>query len=145
MSRPPRFLVVASGLYGLALGIIALWPTHVDSAFAVNNTFVGRWLIGHGLTAGESYRLIEFTSNAVMYAPLGVIVMLLVPVLRWWRVCALALVVSGTFELMQAVFRPGRTADLSDIVANTLGAALGVGCVVVMRAIRNQREVGVGS
>lgn len=141
MSRPPRLLVIVSALYGLALAIIALWPTHIDSAFAVNNSFVGRWLVGHGLRPDQSYRLIEFASNVVMYAPLGVIVMVLAPMLRWWRVCALALVVSGSFELLQAVFRPGRTADVSDVVANTLGAAVGAACVVVVRVTRDRRGV----
>ena len=141
MAGPTRSLKAWSGVYALTLVAIALWPKHIDSAFDVNRTFVGRWLLDLGLTGAQTYRLIEFSSNVVLYVPLGVLAMAAWPS-RWWvRVCLLAGAVSGTFELLQR-FLAGRTASLQDVVANTLGGAIGAALVVVVRAVRQRRSRG---
>lgn len=139
MTRVTRPLLAWAGAYALALVVIALWPTHIDSAFDVNQTFVGQWLLDRGLTSYEAYWLIEFWSNVALYGPLGILAMAIIPTLRWWQAVALAVAVSGTFELLQGLLS-GRTASLQDVVANTLGAAIGAGLVVLVRAVR-----GVGA
>lgn len=135
MTRLIRPLLVWAGAYALALAVIALWPNHVDSAFDVNQTFVGQWLLDRGLTNDEAYSLIEFWSNVALYGPLGIFAMAMLPTLRWWQAVVLAIAVSGTFELLQGLL-PGRTASAQDVVANTLGAAIGAGLVVASRALR---------
>ncbi|MGJ9422942.1 VanZ family protein [Aeromicrobium sp. CF3.5] len=135
MTRLTRPLLVWAGAYALALVVIALWPNRVDSAFDVNQTLAGQWLLDRGLTNAETYWLVEFWSNVALYAPLGIFAMAMVPTLRWWHTVMLAIVVSGTFELLQGLLS-GRTASGQDVVANTMGAAIGAGLVVVSRALR---------
>lgn len=133
-----RLLLAGSALYATALAVVALWPTHVDSGYDVVDTFVGRWLLDRGLTVVEAYRLIEFWANVALYVPLGVLAMMLSARSRWWQAVTLAVVVSGAFEVLQAVARPGRTASVDDVVANTLGAAVGAAAAVAVRAFRRR-------
>lgn len=139
MTRVTRPLLAWGAAYALALVAVALWPNHIDSAFDVNRTVAGRWLLDRGCTARETYWLIEFISNVALYLPLGIFAMALFPVLRWWQACAIALAVSATFELLQGLL-PGRTASAQDVVANTLGAAIGAGLVVLFRTVRHRRQ-----
>lgn len=130
MTRATRPLLVGGAAYVLALVVIALWPHHVDSAVDVNRTVIGRFLLDRGYDPADTYRLIEFSSNVALYVPLGIFSMALAPALRWWQACALALALSTAFELLQRLL-PGRTASAQDVVANTLGAAIGAGLVVL--------------
>ena len=141
MPRPPRALLVGSALYLSVLAVIAMWPTHVDSGIdVVNTTAVGRWLLAQNLTPGEAYDLIQFSANVLLYLPLGALAMLAATRTRWWHAVILALAVSTIFELLQAVLRPGRTADPSDVIANTLGAAVGAAMVVAVRVVLGRRS-----
>lgn len=135
MTRLTRPLLAWAGAYAVALVVIALWPNHIDSAFDVNQTFAGQWLLDRGVTNYEAYWLIEFWSNVALYGPLGIFAMAMLPTLRWWQAVVLAVAVSGTFELLQGLLS-GRTASPQDVVANTLGAAIGAGLVVAVRAVR---------
>ncbi len=141
MPRPTRPLLIGSVLYLVVLAVIAMWPSHVDSGInVVDGTFVGRWLLAQNLSYAQAYDLIQFSANVLLYLPLGVLAMLVAPRTRWWHAVAVALAVSTVFELLQAMLRPGRTADASDVIANTLGAAVGAGLVVLMRAALTERR-----
>lgn len=141
MPRPSRAVLAGSAAYFMGLAVIALWPTHVDSQISVvDGTFLGRWLLDLGLSQGTAYRLMEFSANVLLYVPLGAIALLLVPRPAWWRAVALALTISVAFELLQAGLRPERTASVGDVVANTLGAALGAGLVVTARRALDDRR-----
>lgn len=141
MPRPPPALLIGSALYIVALAVIALWPTHVDSGIdVVHHTVVGRWLLSQNLSPREAYDLIQFSANVLLYLPLGALTMMATTRTRWWHAVALALAVSSVFELLQATLRPGRTADLSDVIANTLGAAVGAGIFVGVRAVTSVRQ-----
>jgi glycopeptide antibiotics resistance protein len=61
---------------------------------------------------------------------------------RWWQWVLIGLLVTAGIETLQGVFLRGRDAQLHDLVANTLGAALGSGAAVVWR---RARERGVAS
>lgn len=140
MPRRKRAALLGGALYVVALTVIAMWPTHIDSGIdVVNNTIVGRWLLAQNLSHSEAYDLIQFWANVVLYLPLGALAMLLAARTRWWHAVAFALAVSTAFELMQATLRPGRTADLSDVIANTLGAAVGAGIAVGVHAALSDR------
>ena len=69
--------------------------------------------------------VIDVLANIAMFVPLGVAAALGWPSRRWWLVALLS-VVSGLIELTQLLFIPSRSAQLSDWIANSLGAALGV-------------------
>ncbi|MEJ7634789.1 VanZ family protein [Aeromicrobium sp.] len=127
---------MAAAVYGLALGAIAFWPTHVDQGVSVFDTAPGRWLLARGLTYEPTYDALEVSSNVAMFVPLGVLAMMVSRRMTWPRAVLVALVVSGAIELVQAIARPGRTADPQDVIANAAGAALGAGIVLLVRRAR---------
>lgn len=114
-----RTLWAAVIIYGLTLVTIALWPTHVDAPASGLLSAITRavpWL---------TYARIEFTANILLFVPFGALAMLLLPRIRWWYALAAALLFSTTAELLQ-MLATDRTSSLQDVVANTLGAAIGI-------------------
>jgi len=82
---------------------------------------------------------VEFLANVVMFVPFGVLVWLAFARPRWWVVVLLGLATTVTIELVQSTM-PSRYSTVSDVVANTLGAAAGVLLVrsVAARAVRRR-------
>jgi VanZ family protein len=82
---------------------------------------------------------VEFVANVVMFVPFGVLVWLAFARPRWWVVVLLGLATTVTIELVQSTM-PSRYSTVSDVVANTLGAAAGVLLVrsVAARAVRRR-------
>ena len=82
---------------------------------------------------------VEFLANVAMFVPFGVLVWLALARPRWWVVVLLGLVTTVTIELVQSTM-PSRYSTVSDVVANTLGAAAGVLLVrnVAARAVKRR-------
>ncbi len=126
-------------IYGVALLAIGLWPTHVDRNVDVLDSPPARWLQDRGISPDGAYALIEMSANVALFLPLGVLAMMLFPRLTWTRTVLTALLVSGLIELLQALARPGRTANATDVLANALGAAMGAALVLGWRSWRSSR------
>lgn len=86
-----------------------------------------------------TYSGVEFTANVAMFVPLGVLVLAWRG--RWWHGILGGLAVSAAIETWQLLFLPTRVADVRDLVANTIGAAVGVGAFVLLsrRRARSQQ------
>jgi glycopeptide antibiotics resistance protein len=129
-----RWIVVVASAYGLAIALIGLWPTPVDRNLAVVELRPVAWAIRTtGLDQWEGYRLIEFSANVALFVPLGVLVLLWRTDWAWRQATLLAFAVTVIIEVLQNVLRPERFAAVSDIVANTLGGAIGALLVVLAR------------
>lgn len=76
-------------------------------------------------TAWITFDAVEFSANVLLFVPLGVLAVAWRG--RWWHGILLGLAVSAAIETTQLLFLPTRVADVRDVVANTLGAAVGVG------------------
>jgi hypothetical protein len=113
--RRSHALVIASAIYGLALLGIAIWPHHIDQSLDFSDY---QW-----------YSTLEFVANIVLFIPFGALVMLSSPRMRWRRAVLGGLLIAGSVELVQGTLLQGRTGSLQDVVANTIGAAIG-GCLV---------------
>lgn len=86
-----------------------------------------------------TYSGVEFTANVAMFVPLGLLVVAWRG--RWWHGILGALVLSAGIETWQLLMLPTRVADVRDLVANTLGAALGVGgAMAFSRWFRRSQE-----
>jgi glycopeptide antibiotics resistance protein len=117
-------------VYLVGLVRVTLWPRlGPDDGFDVVRTVLA-WLDAHGFPL--SYSATEFVANIVLFVPFGVLVGLLTR-LRPWTVVGLGLATSVVIELAQLLFLPHRVADVRDLVANTLGTAVGVGILLVAR------------
>lgn len=120
--RIPQLLLA---LYAVALAAIAFWPVPVDRGVAGPLRAISAavpWL---------SYDVIEVTANVLLFVPLGVLLSLVLTGRRR-LVVPIALAVTILIELSQALFLEARTPSLRDIVANLVGAAIGLGIVVMV-------------
>lgn len=93
---------------------------------------------GGVVTFSEAYTVLEFLANVALFVPFGVLWQFAAPRLRPMAVVALGLATSAGVELVQLLL-PSRVSSVSDIVANTLGAALGVGVAAFVNARRDAR------
>lgn len=101
---------------------LTLWPAPAPSSTFDLVRSVLAWLSRTGIPL--TYAGLEAGANVVMFVPFGVLVGLLVR--RWWLVVLLGFGLSAAIELAQLFFLPTRVATVQDVVVNTLGAALGV-------------------
>lgn len=84
---------------------------------------VARWF--DGLVPFEvGYPILEFLANVAMFAPLGVLGALAWPQASAGWIIGAGAVLSAVIELVQLTM-PSRFSTLSDVIANTLGAAAG--------------------
>ena len=125
--------IAAAVVYALVLASIAFTARPVDEGFGPTLQRGLDVLHGIGVPVWVDYSTVEFTANIALFVPLGVVVVLLVGLDRWWWGAVAGLVASSTIELGQLVFLPGRFASADDVLANTTGAVIGalVGVVVL--------------
>jgi len=71
------------------------------------------------------YVALEFVANIAMFVPLGALVRLAFGRIPWWGVLALGFATTVTIELVQSTM-PSRFSTVSDVIANTLGTAVGL-------------------
>ncbi|MBO3086654.1 VanZ family protein [Cellulomonas fengjieae] len=110
--------------YLVGLTRVTLWPRlGTEDPFGVVRTTLA-WLNAHSVPL--TYEVTELVANIVLFVPFGILVALLLPRRPAWTVIGLGLATSTVIELTQLVFLPDRVADVRDLVANTLGAAVGV-------------------
>lgn len=112
--RPQPYDADTAGILRRILALFAGWPP----------------------TAWLTFDVVEVIANVVMFVPLGLLV------LAWggrpWHGILSGLALSAAIETTQLLFLPTRVADVRDVVANTLGATLGVVLVVIVaRAVRS--------
>ena len=132
------WLIVAAMVYAAFLAVVLFWPVHVDGPGGfVRPDMMLDLLARLRFPQWARYLLVESASNVVLFVPLGALWAAWAPERRVGRVLtatALGAAVSLGAETVQQLLLPDRTFDLRDVVANTLGAALGAITVVVIAA-----------
>ena len=139
MTRRRRaLLVAASALYAFVVWWMTLRPTIYDARVGSLLHTVLRALHSWSPTAWISFDVVEFTANVAMFVPLGILVLAWGG--RWWYGILIGTVLSAAIETIQLLFLPTRVADVRDVVANTVGAAIGVGIALFLgrHAARSQ-------
>ncbi|NKX51077.1 VanZ family protein, partial [Arthrobacter deserti] len=112
-------------LYAGLLALIVLWPVPVDRPAAGLLRGVLGALHRQGLPGWIDYGAVEAAANVLLFLPFGLLVGALLPRRRRWLAVAAAVLLSGTIELAQSGFLHERFGTLQDVLANSLGAALG--------------------
>lgn len=117
--------------YAVAVGAVLLSPV----SFSGIVTAIGDWLADDLRLDWFGSGWVEFTANALMFAPLGFLLTILVR--HHVRGMALAVLLSACAEIAQAVI-PSRQPSLRDVLANALGALIGayLARVLVLRRRR---------
>lgn len=127
--RDPR---VWLGAYVVVLGAIAFWPVPVDRGASGLLAAIERalpWL---------TYDVIEFTANVLLFVPLGILLTLLLARRRW--VLPIALAATALIETGQALLLAERTPAVTDVIANVLGAGIGMLVVVALPQKRDRQR-----
>lgn len=120
---PARALLA---LYLAGLAVVAFWPTPVDRPVAGSLQMVLFALHTAGLPELINYNFVEFSSNILMFAPIGVLAALAFPTIHRGRIVLAGFAASCCIELGQQLFLHDRFPSAMDIVANTAGAMLGL-------------------
>jgi glycopeptide antibiotics resistance protein len=123
----------AAVLYAAVLAVVTLAPIRWRSDLARyrNNwrpQLVPVWnLLVHLRDGDRAVATLAGTAgNVALFLPLGLLLPLLAPRLdRLWRTAGVGFALSSAIELSQVALPGVRRADVNDVLANTLGAALG--------------------
>jgi glycopeptide antibiotics resistance protein len=123
-------------LYLLGLARLTLWPRlGDDDGFDLVHAVLS-WIRSTGIAL--TYSAAELLANIALFVPFGILVSLLWPRRPAWVVVALGLATSAAIELTQLLFLPHRVSDVRDLVANTLGTAIGVAVLLVVTSRTSQ-------
>lgn len=134
-----RLLVAITALYVLAVAWVTLNPSPGDPH---GDAFLQGVLAAFASAPALSwvdYDVVEFAANIALFVPVGVLFALLLGAGRRWLAVTLAFAMTLTIEFVQ-LFEPARVSDARDLLANGLGAVIGVGVVVL---VGGRRRVGV--
>ena len=134
-SRFARILLVP-----YSIGVLLLtWLPAADAGKVTGVVAVlAQVLAAWGVPFAAAYTVLEFTANIALFVPLGVLLPLAWRRLPIWVVIAVGCAASVMIELVQLAM-PSRYSTISDVVANTLGTAVGVALVRAVSRARRGR------
>jgi glycopeptide antibiotics resistance protein len=131
MLRRHPFLGLLTGGY---LAFVA-WLTLTPGADAGRVTSLARRALEafhqQGLLESIDIVRLEFLANIAMFVPVGVFLLLLFGSRLWWLALTASVLLTGLIETAQMGI-PGRVPDGRDLVANTLGALIGIVIALVL-------------
>lgn len=106
----------------LVFGKISLREFTADTFFFGEYTSNNRFLY---ILRGQfsALRDFELLANIVLFVPYGILLCTAFRRLKWWAVMLISLGTTVCVEIFQPFF--GRSCDVDDIIANTLGALIG--------------------
>ena len=123
-------LRIVFAVYLVAMGFLVWLPNPDAVQYTGIVAVVARWFEPLGLPFEPTYIVLEILANVVLFVPFGLLLSVAAP--RWspWAIIGLGCLVSVVIELVQLGI-PSRLPTVSDVIANSAGAALG--CALVMR------------
>jgi glycopeptide antibiotics resistance protein len=142
MFRHHPILTVVTFVYLGVVGWITLGPQPLDDRA---DSLVWRLLAffsRYASTDWITYSFLEFWSNVAMFVPVGLFFLLLLGRRRWWLAIGLGVMLTLGIEFVQQ-YLPDRVSDPRDILANSLGALVGVVAALLVTwpaAVRRARE-----
>jgi glycopeptide antibiotics resistance protein len=81
----------------------------------------------------------NLVGNVLFFVPWGIAAGLRFPTMRWWLLIAATAALSLAVEIGQAVEASGRISDVTDVLMNTLGGAIGFGLVRLAQLLQRRR------
>jgi glycopeptide antibiotics resistance protein len=134
-------LVVLFAVYLVLLAWIVLWKLEVPYVGGGALRQIKFVPFASSAGAGASAPS-EVVGNVVLFVPFGLYVGLLAPSWPWWKAVGAAAGASLFLELAQYVLAVGRS-DITDVIVNTAGGAVGIGLLALARRGLGARTVTV--
>jgi glycopeptide antibiotics resistance protein len=138
--RRHPFVFTALVAYLLFVGWATLNPAPPDPMSVGPFTVWLAEFAKYPVTAWLTYDMVEFIANIGMFVPIGVLLTVLLGARRWWVVVLICVLLTCTIESIQLTM-PARHPDVRDLVANSLGASIGVG-LTLLGARRRRVQAG---
>jgi VanZ family protein len=140
-SGPRHAIIAALAIgYGAFLAFVVFWPSPIDAPVQGLLNRVIAELHERGVPAFVDYTLIESFANILLFIPVGLLFGLMVP-LRWWPIALLlGPALSGVIEVLQRYALEERYSSVHDVIANSIGATIGVLAAVMLRAVVKARD-----
>ncbi|MDQ4138693.1 MAG: VanZ family protein [Actinomycetota bacterium] len=129
------WLAIAAVIAVVVVVTLLIWPTKVDGSLvtlvqAIYTRFdTGAW--------SETIQLARFIANIALFVPLAFLVALASR--RWWLGLVVGVATSAGSELVQRIL-PGRVPSIEDLIANSLGAAIGTLFALAVLSSRRTRK-----
>ncbi|WP_022890748.1 VanZ family protein [Agromyces italicus] len=127
--------------YLVAVGLIVFLPAPEAGRVTGLVAWAADLVATVGVPREPAAVVIEFAANIVLFVPFGALVAVAWRGLPAWAVIALGFSTSLTIELVQLSL-PTRFPTVSDVVANTAGAAVGILVVGVLARRRVASPAG---
>jgi len=131
-------------VYLALLVVTSLWPTPVDGGGVV--WFVTSEILKfcHGISWLKwlQYNQLEALANGLLYLPLGIFLVVLLPKLKIYLALLIPIVVSVTAEGIQRYFLPSRYSTWDDVYHNALGGVIGVFIAASIRQLKKWKSQG---
>ena len=134
----PRLVVACVALTAAAAvaAVLVLAPTPALPSAVVHR--LSRVLVGAGLPWPAATAAADAALNVALFVPWSFLAALLWRRVHWWQWVAVGYLVSASVEGTQWLLLTGRTAQVTDLVSNTAGAAIGAGaCFLLVRGGRD--------
>jgi len=137
----PKPVLVVLGAYVGAVSLIAFWPTPVDRPVSGALRRVLNRLHDLGVPPWFDYSFVEFSANVMLFMPIGFLVSMLLRRRLAWLAIVFGATASVAIEAAQWMLLPQRVPSAGDVLANTLGAALGaaIAAIVLSRSTPHRR------
>lgn len=130
--RTPPFAIIARVLlvpYIVGVAMIVWLPASIAGRATGIAFRIARYVSENfGIAYATSATIFEFLANIALFIPLGLLLVAAWPRSNAWVVLLIGYSASATIELVQTML-PSRYPTLSDVVANTIGTA--IGCLAV--------------
>jgi len=140
-SRAREWLGTVALAFCLGIVLLAtMWPTPLDQDYGAAVEKFLAVLHRNGIPMWFGYNKLEFSANIVMFMPLGFLITLLLPTRALWLALFICPGLSIGIELTQAVALSARFATVTDVIANSTGALLGIILCVFLRGFVYARD-----
>lgn len=129
--------------YGTFLAFVVFWPSPIDRPVESLLDRAIAELHERGVPGFVDYGFIESFANLLLFVPVGLLFGLMVS-LRWWPIALLlGPALSASIEFTQRFLLEDRYASVNDVIANSLGATVGVLLAVLLRTVVAARDLRV--
>ena len=140
-SRVREWLAAVALIFCLGVVLLAtMWPTPLDQDYGAAVEKFLAVLHRNGIPMWFGYNKLEFSANILMFMPLGFLITLLLPTRALWLALLICPALSIGIELTQAVALSARFATVTDVIANSTGALLGIILCVFLRGFVYARD-----